>query len=143
MPSGSQTTMEERSVKLHSLLEQYSVTEEECVLQVSERHVSDIALSHCRKWRYLPSYLELEDIVKSDIDHGAGSEEEKRHSFLLKWREVKGSSATFKKLINALLEIDCHQDAESVCKLLKNVVSKSTSPARKVSTSTQLQGKTL
>ena len=46
-------------------------------------------------------------------------EDEKRATFFAKWKEAKGSDATYKALISALLEIGCAEDAECVCKLLK------------------------
>ena len=55
--------------------------------------------------------------VVPDIDQGPGGEDEKRRNFFFKWRDTKGSGATYKTLISALLEIDCREDAENVCKL--------------------------
>ncbi len=52
----------------------------------------------------------------SDIDNKG--EKEKRHTFLIKWRDVKGSEATYRNLIQALLTIESVEDAEEVCKLL-------------------------
>ena len=41
-------------------------------------------------------------------------------SFFSKWKEAKGSGATYRALISALLKIKCVEDAEGVCELLKN-----------------------
>ena len=87
--------------------------------QVSDIHLDNIARSYCRKWRSLSPHLEVPSIVVDDIDKCQASEEEKRRSFFFKWKERKGASATYRSLIKGLLEIDCQQDAESVCKLLK------------------------
>lgn len=106
-----------------SLMVDFNLAEEDYNSQVSEHHIVNISRTCCRTWRSLPSLLELRSIVMDDIDRGPGSEEDKRRSFLLKWREMKGSEATYRKLIKALLETDCVQDAESVCKLLKQSTS--------------------
>ena len=37
-----------------------------------------------------------------------------------KWKKMKGMRATYKSLIHALLEVKCTEDAEGVCKLLKD-----------------------
>ncbi len=47
-------------------------------------------------------------------------EKEKRHTFLIKWREVKGSEATYRNLIQALT-IESVEDAEEVCELLLDI----------------------
>jgi len=61
-------------------------------------------------------------IVVRDIIRSFQDEEERRHNFLLKWREEKGSSATYKALIDALLAIGCRDDAEEVLRLLASRV---------------------
>ena len=53
-----------------------------------------------------------------DVDKLSGGEGEKRQAFLALWRERKGSEATYSKLLSALLNTDCREDAEWVCKLL-------------------------
>ena len=56
-----------------------------------------------------------------DIHRGhPGEEREKRCSFLKKWKKMKGLKATYKSLIHALLEVECREEAEGVCKLLKD-----------------------
>ena len=69
----------------------------------------------------MPACLNLNSIVAEDIDRSPKSEEEKRHTFFSTWKQVKGSIATYKALIIALLEVDCAEDAESVCKLVPQV----------------------
>ena len=56
----------------------------------------------------------MEDIEKSKAD-----EREKRHNFLRQWKRMKGSVATYKNLVSALLEINSIEDAEKVCIILK------------------------
>ena len=64
----------------------------------------------------------MERIVADDIDRKS-VEDEKRRDFLLKWTEEKGSKATYKVLISALLKIKCDKEAEGVCKLISRPLS--------------------
>jgi hypothetical protein len=111
---------------LSILMEHFRLSEHDCSLEVTDVHAEKISSSFCSKWKSLPPYLEIEDIVAKDINRCLVDESDKRHLFLKKWKEMKGSEATYRKLINALLEVKCRQDAERVCKLLQN---KSTSPS--------------
>ena len=68
----------------------------------------------------MPPQLEVETIEAEDIDKSCkGEEREKRHKFLLKWKGIKGSKATYRQLITALLKMKCGEEAEKVCKVLK------------------------
>ena len=111
-----------------SLMEHYKLLEKDCNTQISDSHLQKISQSCCKKWRSLPSYLKMEDIVASDIDYESKGEEEKRHAFFKQWKQKRGSNATYIALISALLEISCRQDAEKVCELLQK--SFFASPAR-------------
>lgn len=106
-----------------SLLELYQLKEKDCNQQISSLHLNEISLNYCQKWRFLPARLKLKDIVADDISRGPGNEEDKRYTFFLKWKQIKGSEATYKRLISALLEIKCKQDAEGVCRLLQQSIS--------------------
>ena len=103
---------------MSSLLEQYQLKEKDLNKQVTDLHIKEISRSHCKKWKSLPAYLEMEDIVASDIEKKPIEEEEKRNNFFSKWKEEKGSEATYKVLIGALQAMRCREDAESICKLL-------------------------
>ena len=99
--------------------------EEVCNQQVTDIHLDEIASSYCRHWRTLRAELGLEAIVEHDIDRSIpGDEEGRRRAFFNKWKLMKGSSATYKALISALLRIKCRDDAEGVCKLLKKSQAK-------------------
>ena len=76
--------------------------------------------------------------MAEDIDKSQKGEREKRHDFLLKWKDVEGSDATYGQLITALLKIKCKQDAEKLSGMLKQSVSQSTATA---STTSHCAGK--
>ena len=87
--------------------------------KITEIHCDKISHNINLKWRRLPPYLGLEsEPIVSDIEHLLIEEEEKRGKFLSKWKEIKGSDATYKNLLDALNELDCKDDAEHVQKLL-------------------------
>jgi hypothetical protein len=111
---------EEYECTVGSLLDYYQLKEGTCNQQVTDKHLCEIASSYCRQWRTLRAKLGLKNIVEHDIDYSIpGDEEGRRHAFFDKWKLVKGSAATYKILISALLEIKCRDDAEGVCRLLK------------------------
>ena len=62
--------------------------------------------------------MDLTSLVVNDIESTFASEMEKRLEFLIAWRKIKGSDATYKRLIDALLMIGCREDAEGIHKLL-------------------------
>ena len=109
-------------------MNEYGLSEEHYNLPVSDVHAHAISQSHCEHWRHLHSYLELDEIVVSNINRGPDIlEEDKRNTFFKRWRKMKGSEATYLKLVHALLKINCKEDAESVCQLLAGSIRGSSS----------------
>ena len=103
-----------------SLMEDYKLTEGVFNAQVTDKHRVDICRSCLGKWRSLPPSLKMLDITADNIDKSNLDEEDKKIEFLKKWKQIKGSSATYRNLVCALLEISCKEDAEFVCKLLQD-----------------------
>lgn len=101
------------------LLERYDIADEDCSKEITEKHLGMICSFLCVDWRQLPSCLDMKASVAQKIDRERVSEDEKERMFFSKWLQNKGSGATYKTLINALLEKEDMQDAESVCKLLQ------------------------
>ena len=110
-------------VTAYSIMERYQLQEEDCSKQISDSHLEKIAHSNCEKWRSLPSYLKMEAIISKDIEREFKGEEERRLEFLKHWKQERGLDATYRELVNALLEIKCRQDAEKVCELLQKFLS--------------------
>ena len=109
---------------LDSLLKQYKLKKEDVSQQISDIHLDKISHSCCSQWKRLPPYLDMERIVKDDVNRLSASEEtEKRSSFFSKWVDEKGSDATYEKIISALFEMGCKNDAEKVCKLIQPVLT--------------------
>ena len=102
-----------------SVYRSYQLKESDCNKQISGKHLDEIARSYCREWKKLRSALKMKAIIEHDLEHSAADEGGKRRDFLFMWRDGKGSDATFKALIDALLEIECVEEAEGVCRLLQ------------------------
>jgi dsRNA-specific ribonuclease len=88
------------------LIKKHKLSEEE---KVSEAHMEAISNYYCKHWERL---LEINNTEVSDI--------RKRLELLHTWREQKGSKATYKQLVLALLKID---GAEKVREILKKELS--------------------
>lgn len=101
-----------------SLLHIYKLTKEDCAKQVTDVHLEKISHSHCSCWESLAPYLSIGRNIVKAINR-KGDEYEKKIEFFNTWKQEKGSDATYKAIIVALLEIKCRNDAEEVFKLLK------------------------
>ena len=108
--------------ELKSLLEHYRLKEEDCSKKVTDKHLQKIC-SFCKKWRCLYPYLDMERIDVYSAEHDGNDEEENRRRFLERWQSKKGRDATYEKLMRGLLEIECKEEAESVCQLLFDSIS--------------------
>ena len=111
-------------------MSQYGLTEGQCNQQVSEAHLEELSRSGCKQWKSLPPYLKLETIVAEDIDKSQKEERDKRYDFLLTWKDIEGSNATYRQLITALLKIKCRQDAEKLCEMLKKSIATASTSSR-------------
>ena len=87
--------------------------------QITDAHIASFSQNSGSKWRLMPTSLGMKTIVAEDIDHNySNSEDEKRHDFFTRWKRLKGSQATYKALIDALLTINRKEDADHVYELL-------------------------
>ena len=128
-PPSSNPGIEMGGPTLPELMNRYGLSEADTSQQASDSNLGLITLSCCEKWKSLPPYLVVENIVATDIDKSQKDPQEKRHDFFCEWKKIKGSSATYKVLITALLKIKCVEDAEKVCKILKNSIGLQTASA--------------
>ncbi len=93
------------------------MSKEDCNKEISDEDLNVISTSYCKEFRKLSSHLGMTEINLHDIQCNENSEEGKRCAFFKKWKNVKGSGATYKALITALLKYNCKQDAEKVFKI--------------------------
>ena len=86
------------------------------------------SLADCfSQWRVIFGSL-LSELDLGDIDRNKPTEEEKRMAALRKWRDMNGSEATYKVLVDALLSKGERYQAENLCR--KILVDLSTMSAR-------------
>ena len=115
------------AVTVDSLISKYHISRDACNKRVSDLHIIDISLKHCRKWRDLPNYLGIDKIAVSDLEYAPGSESDKRTQFFNRWQQEKGRDATYRSLLAALLKVqsreddaESREDVEFICTLLKD-----------------------
>ena len=111
------------------LIQYYQQTEQDCSRVVSDLHLDSI--SHCccagGAWKALAPHLEIERAVVEDIDRKQVDDEEKRSLFFYRWKQMKGSDATYMRFVTALLNIQRRLDAEKVLKLLQDPIGQQAS----------------
>ena len=100
------------------VIRRHGLSDEVLNHEISDIHVDKISRSSCKMWRHLYPYLELDEIIIGDVERDYSAEAERRKGLINRWRAIKGSEATYKTLVYALLKISQLQDAENVCKLL-------------------------
>ncbi len=103
----------------YSMLNRFNLDEAECKREVTKAHIEELCKTNCTQWRLLPSRLDVETISVGDIEAKTVEENERRHCFFFEWKQIKGSAATYRHLIIALLDIKCDEDAADMCKILK------------------------
>ncbi|MCG8622141.1 MAG: hypothetical protein MJE68_09130 [Proteobacteria bacterium] len=76
------------------------------------------SLADCfSQWRVIFGSL-LNELDLGDVDRDKPTEEEKRIAALRTWKARNGSEATYKILVDALLNRGERSDAENICKIL-------------------------
>ena len=74
------------------------------------------SLADCfSQWRVIFGSL-LSELDLGDVDRNKPTEEEKRIAALRKWRDMNGSEATYKVLVDALLNRGERYQAENLCR---------------------------
>ena len=105
---------------LQEILKLGQLTEEDISKAVTEEDLDRIATVD---FRGLCSHLRMEDVDRHDADCEAKEEAGKRSAFFRKWKKMKGSNATYKKLIIAHLRTKNRNDAEKIAGLLKDTLA--------------------
>ena len=98
---------------MDDLVQFYELSESDCEREINEVDLADLSFTLGQGWRALPSRLGV-----PSSDHVFQTEQEEKHAFLSQWKDVKGSEATYKVLISALLDINCREEAEGMCRML-------------------------
>ena len=94
------------------------ISQEQLKEQVTSEHIHKISLE-MTKWEDWASALKLTATQVEDIDIENRTMHTKRLTVLRVWKETFGSTATYEKLVDALLKFKMRRMAEFVCSLLK------------------------
>ena len=93
------------------------ISQEQLMQQVTREHAREISLK-MTKWEDWASALDLSPTQREEIDRENRTMHTKRLAVLRVWKETFGSTATYEKLIDALLELKLRNSAEFVCSLI-------------------------
>ena len=77
--------------------------------------IGDIAMMISKDWKRLGRLLSFSEHVLENIDVDENIVSEKANSMLTKWQNVKGSSAAYRDLYNALCQLERKDLAEKYC----------------------------
>ena len=109
---------------IRSLCVHFELADQDLDKVISDFHLDEIAQTRdIINWKSLPSLLGLRDNVAKDIDKDFTKDFDKRREFFQRWKRIKGSEATYRSLVKALLDINQRHEAEHVCKLLRLMVA--------------------
>ena len=109
---------------LRELLKKHRLTDEDINKQVNVSNLELTSRFCYKQWKSLPPHLGSNEVGEIDKTHQ--DEKTKCLNFLLHWK--KGSHATYRQLLIALLSIRCEQAAEMLCTRLKESASDSLQP---------------
>ena len=126
--SGTHTCKDQKMelTALRELLKKHRLTDKDINRQVNVNNLERTSHFCYKQWKSLPSHLGVHSNVVGEIDKTHKDEKTKCLNFLLWWN--KGSCATYKQLLTALLSIKCEQAAEMLCTRLKESGSDSLQP---------------
>ena len=96
----------------------FGISQEQLKEQVTSEHTGIIS-QEMTKWEDWAWALELTPTQVEGIDRENRTMHTKRLAVLRVWKEIFGSTATYEKLVDALLNIKMRKMAEFVCNLLK------------------------
>ena len=111
-------------ITLEELLKEVSVHPEELSASISDDHLCEIAI-FLTSWRKVATYLKLSENDLGDVEQEGKDEQEKRIKVLQIWKGKFGFKATYRKLVEVLLQLAKADIAERVCLLKKGMLYKS------------------
>ena len=106
------------AITLEDLLEEVGIHPEKLNASISDDHLRAIAI-FLTSWRNVATYLELSENDLDDVEQEGKDEQDKRLKALQKWKGKWCFRATYKKLVEVLLQLAKADIAEKVCHLLK------------------------
>ena len=104
-------------ITLEDCMKHFDLTAEVLDAKCSIKHIADV--SGFLDWKGVARHLKLTDSDMNAVDSDGRDEADKRHKTLEKWMSKFAFKATYKSLIQALLDSGRGDHAEEVCKLLE------------------------
>ena len=104
-------------ITLDDCIEHFDLAAEVLDAKCSDEHILDV--SRFLDWRGVARYLKLSDSEVGAVDSDGRDEQDKRRKTLQNWKSKFAFKATYRNLIQALLDSGRADHAEEVCKLLK------------------------
>ena len=108
------------AITLEELLEKVNVHLEKLNKSISDDHLRAIAI-FLTSWRKVTTYLGLSENDLDDVEQEGKDEQDKRLKALQMWKGKFGFKATYKKLVEVLLQLAKADIAEKVLLLLKGI----------------------
>ena len=109
------------AITLKELLKEVSVCPEKLNESISDDHLREIAI-FLTSWRKVATYLELGQNDLDDVGQEGKDEQDKRLKALQIWKGKFGFKATYRKLVEVLLQLAKADIAEKVLLLLKGMI---------------------
>ena len=106
---------------LDAILQRYGLKETDLNQEINDSNLEIICRKSCTNWRALPRLLGIDGykIILANIERDYTKEDEKKLALFQEWQKMNGFDATYKVLVNALLETRQREDAQCVCEILK------------------------
>ena len=105
------------TVTLDDLVRELRIPIETLEQKCTDQNLASISLL-IESWRVVAPYLGLTKVEQEDIDTEGGTEAEKRLKLLQKWQEKYAYRATYKQLVEMLLNLGRGNQAAKLCSLL-------------------------
>ena len=104
-------------ITLDDCIQHFDLAAEDLDATCSDEHI--LSVSSLLDWKGVARYLKLTDSEVDAVDSDGRDEQDKRHKTLQKWKSKFAFKATYRNLIQALLDSGRGDHAEEVCKLLQ------------------------
>ena len=109
------------AITLEELLEEVGLHCEKLNNSISDDHLRAIAI-FLTSWRKVATYLGLSENDLDDVEREEKDEQDKRVKALQKWKGKFGFKATYRMLVEVLLQLAKADIAEKVLLLLKGMI---------------------
>ena len=104
-------------ITLDECIEEFNLSDEVLDTKCSDEHI--LAVSSFLDWKGVARYLKLNESEVGEVESDGRDEQDKRHKTLQKWKSKFAFKATYRNLIQALLNSGKGDHAEEVCILLQ------------------------